>query len=180
METPQERASGSIGEKMSLRCDAKTAAGFPCQNWAVGDTGGRNYCHITSHRRQIEKQIERIVEDTSRDAEVGGEEREGTTAQPKAPTGLTVVHPEKAPLTGAVIEEDEAPEEAIEEAIEEAVVLPDEVPPAATRREILEAVSGTPCSSCGHTMALAFSPSVVSLEAGTKLRCLFCGTPHEL
>ena len=40
---------------MSLRCDAVTSSGNPCRNWSVGQVNGRNYCHLASHKAQIEQ-----------------------------------------------------------------------------------------------------------------------------
>ncbi len=75
---------------MRVKCDAVTAAGNPCNNWAVGEFNGRNFCHLKGHRAYIESLPARKDEMEAETETPEPEVAEATEVLPEEPLVPTV------------------------------------------------------------------------------------------
>ena len=130
----------------TLLCDARTAAGSPCKNRSAGETaGGRNYCRLASHKRQMEatasvvEEEPEVVEEPVLDELPTLEEIEEVVEE--------VVEPEPEP---------EPEPEWVE---------------TMTKNEIAAAF---PCPACGHAENHRFTATRPSSKPGTPVMCRKC------
>jgi hypothetical protein len=93
---------------MRVKCDAVTAAGNPCNNWAVGEANGRNYCHLKPHKAQIEAMA--VRKDEEEDEAPEPEAAKAAEALPEPVVPVVEIDPDDIPEVELELEPEVEPE----------------------------------------------------------------------